>query len=64
MTAFKELAQESTTLLLPGDTNNPAAMVAQVITDLSLVGQVSDWSRFDSLSLLSESVLNTYITRV
>ncbi|KAL5258813.1 hypothetical protein ACHWQZ_G009318 [Mnemiopsis leidyi] len=32
MTAFKELAQESTTLLLPGDTHNPASMVAQAMT--------------------------------
>jgi len=32
MVAFKALAQESTTLLLPGDVNNPAAMVAQALT--------------------------------
>lgn len=32
MVAFKELAQKSTTLMLPGDTANPASMVAQAMS--------------------------------
>ena len=40
MSAFKELAQESTTLLLPGDTHNPASMVAQVRLTVSCTSAI------------------------
>lgn len=38
MTAFKELAQESTTLLLPADVNSPASMVAQALSVYDRLG--------------------------